>query len=70
MNAFRKWLLLVTPVVAILAATAFLLTAKRGSHGSDDSDWLIWFVVTMPLYTYPWGARSRPCRRPRWLGGR
>jgi len=69
MNSFRKWLAPALSLVVLAAGTSLLLVADRKSNGSDD--WLVWWVLTTPLYaTLGLGARSRPCRRPRWLGGR
>jgi len=67
MKAFRKWLVPALPLI-VLAAGMTILLVVDGKSGGDD-DWLVWWVLTTPLYA-TLGARSRPCRRPRWLGGR
>jgi len=64
MNAFRRWLWNAIPVVVLLAtATALFLVVDRRDFA--ETGWLLWIVSLVPLF----GARSRPCRRPRWLGG-
>ena len=68
MKPFRKWALLALMLILPAVCLSILLATPTRSRGADD--WLMWWLLTTPFYAFGPSGKSRPCRRPRWLGGR
>ena len=68
MNAFRRWLRTILPLLLMAAAAAGMMAIMDPTDRPIYS-WLMWSTWMGTLIAMS-GQPSRPCRRPRWLGGR